>query len=198
MHFWKYADFGTILTIVTAREFTMHILTKFAAVTVAFSLCHVSYGDDSDLAAKINQCAALTDNISRLSCYDALSGVQPAVASKPEPTQETVTDQAAASEPAQKAPTTPEQLPESIGGGAFSEAAGKQQKSYRGHVTACKKSADRRWFYIFENGQVWKQVDRRRRRHKDCDFYVSMTEDTFGYVMQIEGEDTSIRVDRRR
>ncbi len=176
----------------------MHLLTKFAAVTVAISLSQVSYADDSDLAAKINQCAAVADNASRLSCYDAISGVLPANASETEPTEEAITAETAASGVVQQAPATPEQLPESIGGGAFSEAAGKQQKSYRGHVTACKKSADRRWFYIFENGQVWKQVDRRRRRHKDCDFYVSMTEDTFGYVMQIEGEDTSIRVDRRR
>lgn len=147
------------------------------------SLC---FAAPPPLVDELLSCAGIVDTQQRLACYDALSSnlkganEQAATAASPEDQDTAV---AAA-------------MPDSIGGGAFSPE--EQQTSYRGRVTSCKKSADRRWFYIFENGQVWKQVDRRKRRHKTCDFQVTLSKDNFGYTMMIDNQDAKIRVDRRR
>ena len=151
----------------------------------------VSAQAESSLEAKLAACATETNDAQRLACFDAMAAD---TAGSTKINEEPMATADAAEQESEEL----ESLPDSIGGGAFAEAAGIKAKSYAGRVTSCKKSADRRWFYIFENGQVWKQVDRRKRRHKDCDFEVTLTEDSFGYVMRIAGQDSKIRVDRIR
>ena len=65
-------------------------------------------------------------------------------------------------------------------------------------VTLCQQDRDKVWFFKFDNGQVWKQVDRTRLSFQDCDFPVAILKDGFGYKMQIEGSEKQIRISRKK
>lgn len=119
----------------------------------------------------LKECARTEDKTSRVACYEALG--QEVLAQEAEP-----------------------QLPAEYGKSvAVTKAA---PEAHRGHVSKCQQAHDKRWFFIFDNDQVWKQVDRKRAYYKNCDFDVSISKDSFGYVMNIEGKDSKIRVRRHR
>lgn len=155
-------------------------------------LWQTSYASDINIE-KLISCTKVASDTARLACFDAVTAQ---VSAQSETTQLSNEASPNSSETTNPESITP--LPDDIGGGEFSSGNEEQEKGYRGHVTDCQQAADRRWFYIFDNGQVWKQVDRRKRRHRDCDFFVTLTEDNFGYTMVIDGQDSKIRVDRRR
>jgi hypothetical protein len=67
-----------------------------------------------------------------------------------------------------------------------------------GHVKSCQEASDRRWFFILDDGEVWKQSGGRTRRFKDCDFDVIIRKDVFGYKMEIAGDDQKVRVKRHK
>jgi len=132
--------------------------------------------DYRSLSALITDCASVQQDIPRLECYDSLS-----------------------TELVKQHDVEPEldKLPEDIGGGQF-DTRPKREELSRGLVVSCKKSLDKKWFFIFESGQVWKQVnaDNRRYNYKGCNFKVTVKKDGFGYKMQIDGQDREIRIKR--
>lgn len=90
-----------------------------------------------------------------------------------------------------------ESLPDDLGGREFSKDSELAENQNRERITSCRKDLRDKWSFYFENGQVWKQVDSRRRRFRDCDFMATITRDTFGYKMQIDGKKERIRVSRK-
>lgn len=74
----------------------------------------------------------------------------------------------------------------------------REPESFQGRVVDCKQDASKKWYFYFDNGQVWKQRANARLTKRDCDFAVTLTKDSFGYKMQIEGETKQIRVGRIR
>ena len=74
----------------------------------------------------------------------------------------------------------------------------EKAEEYTGHVSSCQKAHDRQWFYFFDNGQVWKQVDRKRRYYKECNFNATITKDAFGFSFQVDGEGPKTRIRRHR
>ena len=66
----------------------------------------------------------------------------------------------------------------------------------RARVTRCEKDARKKYYFVFDNGQVWKQVSDKRLRYRECEFDVTITRDFFGYKMQVDGEKGRIRIDR--
>jgi len=66
----------------------------------------------------------------------------------------------------------------------------------RARVTRCEKDARKKYYFVFENGQVWKQVSDKRLSYKQCDFEVTITKDFFGYKMQPDGEDRRVSIAR--
>jgi hypothetical protein len=175
----------------------MKLVNCFSLLVSVVALCYVgtSHANQDNAASitdEIKQCAIIEDKDMRISCYDALAQSVLGSESAESSTSESVAQN-------QSEPTDQKDgLPDRLGGGIFAENAGVKAEKYRGKVKSCKKSLDRKWFYIFENGQVWKQVDSRKRRHKECDFWVTIVEDSFGYKMIIDGQDGKIRIDRRR
>lgn len=77
------------------------------------------------------------------------------------------------------------------------EEESAEKKSYRGHVRSCGQMSDNRWYFVFGNGQVWKQSNKGSYRFKKCDFDVTITSDFFGYKMRIDGG-KSLRVRREQ
>jgi len=89
-------------------------------------------------------------------------------------------------------------LPDELGGGDFAPESEQENDSARGRVTSCKKGPDSKWYFYFEGGQVWKQVNLERLRLADCDFDAVITKDLAGYKMKIDGRQDLIRVTRKK
>ncbi len=144
--------------------------------------------DSSDMA----RCAELENADARLACYDEVVNQQvPAEADESAPATEPVEQvvPSAAGEP------TP--LSEEIGREQLS-GDDEEPERFAGQVTDCRQDAAKKWYFFFDNGQVWKQKSEARLRHKECDFSVTITKDPFGYKMQIDGEKKWIRIGRIR
>ena len=156
--------------------FTLGIIISLSVFSLAFASDKIQL--KGSLASKVINCSSIQKDDTRLRCYDSLSteiGKQGAVA------------------------TVLEALPDDIGGGKF-DTSEREEDLSRGLVVSCKKSLDKKWFFIFDNGQVWKQVnaDNRRYNYKGCNFYVTVKKDGFGYKMQIDGKGREIRIKRNK
>jgi len=160
-----------------SRIFIVFILISM--VPVSFQL---AAADDRGLRSEsfiseINACALKTQDDERLACFDAVTKSFSAKNNVENP--------------------KPYSLPETLGGRKFDDSKEIDQGS-RGLVKSCKKSYDGRWFFIFDNGQVWKQVDRSKRRFKECNFRVTIKKDSFGYKMFMNDGATKIRIKRHK
>ena len=139
--------------------------------------------------AEIKACAEVTDADARLACFDELAArvqrEEPAVDPTP----------AVAAEKPEEA-----SLPEHLGGTEFEEQSDNFETHHQGTITECQKGRDERWYFIFSNGQVWKQSNKERRRFKDCNFQATISRDGFGYKMEMDmqGKQQTVRVSRVR
>ena len=147
-------------------------------------------GQSADPVDELEACARMTDRDARFACFDDLGQRILGEESADEgPTQEEVVQpEAVIAQP----PTDPEPLPDDLG------VSGPRTTEYSGTVTSCKKGHYGDWYFVFDNGQVWKEVNRRNRRFKDCNFNVTITKDSFGYKMQIDGLGKTVRVKRHQ
>ncbi len=162
---------------------------------------------ETPVEESLKQCGAIQDQAARLACYDEVASRKPeaeppapavvetdAAAEQTSEETESVTD--AAAEVA-AAPTANDERLATLG----DEQIGEQRKKsdmleIQARVVSCKKDDFRRYFFYFENGQVWKQKSDRRLSYKECDFNITITKDFFGYKMLPEGETRRIRISR--
>jgi len=93
-------------------------------------------------------------------------------------------------------------IPTDLGGKSFkNHSEGKKERAQvlaQGKVTSCKKAVDGKWFFTFENGQIWKQVGSSRRYYRNCDFLVKIKKDGIGYKLQVDGDKRIVRIKRYR
>lgn len=139
-------------------------------VLAAAAAAHAQGSDD------MTRCAGIADAEARLACYDAAVGRNAPAEPGPEP-------------------LTAEVGEEQLDPGLRPE---REPESFRGRVTKCQQDASNKWYFYFDNGQVWKQRSGNRVRFRECDFGVTITRDSFGYKMQVDGESKTIRIGRIR
>jgi hypothetical protein len=97
------------------------------------------------------------------------------------------------------APSEQPSMNDSMGGYKFEEKPlDHPDNDINTRIVQCQQDLDKAWYFKFENGQVWKQVDGKTRRFTSCDFPVVVSKDGFGYKMQIEGKGAKIRISRRK
>jgi hypothetical protein len=160
-----------------------------AAIFILLTTVFTSSGaaQSVDTVEELKACARMTDSDARLACFDNLGErvlrEEPADTT---PTQEKTTRP----EPETATTTNAESLPDELGRSKTTE--------YVGLITSCKQDGRGDWYFFFDNGQVWKEVNKRSRRFKECNFNATITEDGFGYKMRIDGSDRTIRVRRHR
>jgi hypothetical protein len=151
----------------------------------------VPFAQSSDPLAQLKVCANTTDRDSRIACLEELAiQVRDAQAGaiKATPTQH---------EP-DVADLGPPALKDDLGGERFANKPDLEDAQDRGLITACTQGTDKKWYFYFENGQIWKQVSDRRLRFDECRFVATITKDMFGYKMLIEGHKRKIRISRRK
>ena len=140
-----------------------------------------------DTVEELKVCARMTDQDARFACFDNLGErvLREEPADK-KPTQEKMAQPEAVTATA----TNAQPLPDDLG----------RSKSiqYSGLITSCQKGQYGDWYFIFDNGQVWKEVNNRNLRFKECNFNATITKDVFGYKMQIDGVEKTIRIRRTR
>lgn len=175
-----------------------------------------------DPLQELRACARMDDAADRADCYDALGQwalgeeAESAVAAPqpeeaPLPAAAAVPAAAASSAKPASAPSTaatpvtgesaasvasaPQALPDDIGGQQFED---KPDERYTDRVMSCRKATDDKWLFYFESGQVWKQVSSKRVLLDDdaCQFGATISKDFFGFKMQIEGENSKVRISR--
>lgn len=141
-----------------------------------------------DAIAEIEACASIKDGDARLACFDELGER----VRKQEPAQPVVDPpvQEAAAETESPGMTNAQPLPDELGKAETAQ--------YVGLITSCRQGGSGTWYFFFDNGQVWKEVNKRNRRFKDCNSRVTITKDAFGYKMQIDGVKRTVRVQRHR
>lgn len=149
--------------------------TLIASSLLGLTCAFAGIAHSADVVEQLKACGRIADQVARLACYDDLG------------------KQTIDAESSQK-PT----LADDIGGAGCEEKSGTPKRQDKGVVTSCEKGANRRWYFYFENGQVWKEVNTSGRRFKDCNFIASIARDGFGHKMQIDGTEKRIRVSRVR
>jgi len=170
----------------------IHLLSLSLFLTTIL-LGSQSFAHESEVIQSIKDCARTDDQSDRSSCYETLGR---------ELIQADEAKEFAAKEAEAKQTQEgkySEVLPESLGGGEYADKAGVKPTEYRGKVVSCQKAYDRKWFYIFDNKQVWKQIDSRKLRYRyGCDFKVTIYRGRFGYIMLIDDQEGKIQVKRHR
>ena len=194
--------------------------TALLTVLIALSASASSYADDT-ISDGLKRCSRIEMPAERLSCFDQLAGrTVPAATSaisgdakagnEPRPTPPPVAAPTTTPSPAPSSPAPepvaaplPEPVPlatrtlDDIDAETSPEAAREEQElAIRAKVTRCEKDARKKYYFVFENGQVWKQSSDKRLRYKECDFEVTITKDFFGYKMHPDGEKRRIRIAR--
>lgn len=167
--------------------------------------------DSASVAAGMRACASVSAAADRLACFDTLAaalGAAPAESRAPAPAAAARAESPAAGTTA--APTEPQPAAAaaaSAAGRPLDDAVGKKQTDqgesepqvWAGRLTACERSeATSRWYFHFDNGQVWRQSNAGRLTFRECEFDVTVERDLFGYKLNIPDMDKSIRVSRVR
>jgi len=185
----------------------MKFLVTATMLSFLLGLTCVTTGlaQSSDPVDELKRCATLKDPDARFNCYEELGkqvsgevSTDKEVAVAPIEAAPVEVAPVAATPVTAEATKTPAPLPDDLGGGQFSDEPEPEKKEYRGLITTCKKGSDGFWYFRFENGQVWKHVNVVRRQYKDCGFQATITEERMGHKMQIDGDDSRVRVTRIR
>jgi hypothetical protein len=139
-------------------------------------------------AGDLQRCAQLEDAQARLDCYDAVSQRQQA--SEPTAPAAETPEPGDSPEPAPPAPLSDKVGEEQL------ESEDVEEGPVRGTLTDCRKGPTGKWYFYFDNGQVWEQRDSDRVHPRDCNFAVTISKDFFGYKMEMPDSDNKIRVAR--
>jgi len=171
----------------------MKHINRTVSIILGTTILSLSMNDsmaaESDPTEALKACARTENTDERVACYEELGKRVLAdeldVAGIPEA--------AAASMP--DAQTVSVEAPVESGD---ADSEDYEYKPIRAHVRSCQEASDKRWFFILDDGEVWKQSGGRTRRFKDCDFDVTIRKDLFGYKMEIDGDDKTVRVRRHK
>ena len=181
------------------------------AISIVLSVTMLSFAfEDSESAdlspvEALKACARIENTDERVACYETLGervldeeavvAESPADVAPPPAAELTAAELpavaapvAAAATPAEIAATNP----------ALHSDEDEKKKPIYGHVRSCQEASDRNWFFILDNGDIWKQSGGKKRRFKDCDFDVVIRKDIFGNKMTIAGDDQTVRVRRQK
>jgi hypothetical protein len=166
---------------------------------VCLSFAAISNGESPDPIDELKACAKTTNPDQRIACYEALGkrileADAPATATKAQPVQTApIAAEAAVAEQA----SAPE-LKDDLGGERFATETDPADAQNQGLITSCRYGRDDRWYFYFENGQVWQQSNFGRLIFDECNFIATINKELFGYKMKIDGRDGKIRVTRRK
>jgi hypothetical protein len=151
-------------------------------------------GSETVSVDELSQCREIADSEQRLACYDGIGKPAPAIEPTATVAEPLAQDTAAAAEvvPAAKVDSAYRELTDDVG--LPKTDATSQQ--IRATVVRCGQANNRKFYFYFDNGQVWEYIGGKRLRYKNCDTQASLIEDGLGFKMQLDGESLEMRVRR--
>lgn len=185
-----------------------HSIQRLSLAIVLLCVSFTTQADQVDTNS-IQACTSIEDDRARLQCYDERIGrdIAPSIEQAAALAVPKQSEQARQQETAPTATLAtgdnPEQsgeaaLPQGLGGSQFDPQEEQEATSYRGQITQCRKAGDGKYLFFFASGQIWKQVKSSKKRYKNCNFAVTISEDIFGFKMEIDGRRGNIRISRKR
>ena len=148
-----------------------------------------------DPVEELKVCAKMTDRDARFACFDDLGErVLREDSADKKPTQ----GNGAQPEAVMATATNAQSPVDDTGQSTLADNQTSTSIQYGGLMTSCQKGRYGDWFFIFDNGQVWKSLNKRNLRFNDCNLNATITKDRFGYDMQIDGVEKTVRVRRNQ
>ena len=177
----------------------------WASALAIFATVFALSAHAQDVGTALNKCAAISEADARLVCYDALApvlvgerGESTAAAPAAAPVVAAAAVPAAASVvSADELPAAPAPLTDEVGKERIEPKDADERERFAGRVESCQESVQSgQTYFMFENGQVWKQSNYRRLGYRSCEFDVEISKGALGYDMYIPSKDRSVRVAR--
>jgi len=141
---------------------------------------------------EIHQCRDHSDAEKRLTCYDQIGKPAPVetapVVTADAETPDTTTAETDAAQDLE--PGTQGHEPADDFGLPKTE---NNYESFRATVARCSEAKNRMFYFYLDNGQVWKYVGNKRLRYKNCNSPATLSEDGFGFTLQMD-EGPTLRV----
>ncbi len=155
-----------------------------ACFLLILPLADLAAAEDT-IAAELAACNGVSDPTQRLACFDALA--------------ENIGQRQTAEIAVKDGDSAGQALPPLPDSAGQTKDADTPAEEYSGRIESCEKSdVSGRRYFIFDNGQVWRQSNTGRLPFRDCDFVVTLKRDMFGYKLEIPSVDRSVRVARVR
>ena len=151
--------------------------------------------DKSDTAEGIEQCRTISDTSARLACYDGIGRSEAAPpAPAPEARQDATPDPGPLDQPSQVASenTAYGELTDNVG----LPKSADEYKPIPVTVVRCARSNNRKWYFYFDNGQVWQYLGTRALRYRGCNTPGLLVEDGMGFALKMDGDTAKHRVKR--
>jgi hypothetical protein len=169
-------------------------------LTLGLACISASIAQSADYVDELKACAIVPERDARFACYEILGkrALEDDPAAGKSSAEMTTQPEAAAVPVAEETATKAVALPDDLGGTTFEDPSESTKEQYQGLLRSCKKKSSTEWYFYFDNGQVWKQVDGRRLVHRKCNFMVTITKDAIGYKLLKEDENIMVRVTRLR
>lgn len=160
-----------------------------------------------------------------MDCYDAVSRGQTTPAARIDASAETSAERESEAAVESSAETSPEPVPDGpaavvrekddvaidesdderfvpltddVGRSDLKRGRSDEPKAILAQVTECRLGATGKYFFYFDNGQVWKQMNTGRQEFDVCDFSVTIKKDMFGYKMKPDTGARAVRIKRVR
>ena len=170
--------------------------SRGAAFGLLFIVSSLAAQDQSGVVDKIQQCGDIEDTDERLACYDRIGRSQ--AAEMPDPGADDAGAPLVSDTPVDATPEA-------------SEAAEGQQSvddfglpkdaddfgAIEATVARCGESNNRKFYFYLDNGQVWQYIGVQNPRRLDCEGPATLTEDSFGFKLHLQGK-PDLRVRRVR
>ncbi len=176
---------------------------KLVTGAVALLITLPGQADNDCIASEdFERCRAIADVLQRLACYDRLG--RPETASTP--TLEAPGDSIAEPLPVDQDAQDPAAPAVAAGDAEYGELtddvglpkSADDYKSIRVTVVRCEQPNNRKWYFYFDNGQVWQYLGARPLRYRGCNTPGVLIEDSMGFALQMDVDEAKLRVKRVR
>ena len=180
-----------------------NIKLRFVIGAVALLLTVPGHAENDCIATEdFERCRAIDDVLERLACYDRIGRPETVPTHALEAPGESVPEPRSMDQDSQE-PEIPEAAAKDTEYGELTEDVGLPKsaddyKPIRVTVVRCGQSNDRKWYFYFDNGQVWQYLGARALRYRGCDTPGTLIEDGMGFTLLMDNDEAKHRVKRVR
>lgn len=171
-------------------------MARFSSIVILsaalLSAAPVYAQSDGHSPEDIAKCREFGDEQARLACYDRIG--------------EAVSEDKEPSEPSEDGAAKPETGIAEVesGDSEYSELteetglprSADANKPIPVTISSCGEATNFKFYFYFDNGQVWRYIGGKKLRYRSCDGPAILVEDRLGFALQLNGDGAWLRVKR--